>query len=503
MEDVGGVGEEVGPHVGGGVPRQFGEVLRQFLFGVAPGEVGVGLLEADLGQGVHHRGAGEGLGEEDDVGVGAVDLADDPLPEDDGFGVGVVDAEDPHAVVHPVAQDADGLGDQAVEVGVEGDGVDVLVLLGRVLGVGDGAVGAVVEPLGVFVDPGVVGGALEGEVEGDLQAQACGLGDEVVEVLEGAQGGVDGVVAALGGADGPGDADVVGSGGEGVVAALAVGGADGVDGREVDDVEAHRGDRGQPAGGGAEGAVGPVGGALGTGEELVPGAVQGAFALHQQRQRVRGGDQLPQRMPGQHRVHLRRQRPRQPGRRGPVLVPQRVDGGQQDAPVRVAGHLGGGPLVEPGALLQDQPGVDARRDLDPRVVAPGGDRVAPRLHGVRPEPGFAGGDGGAPAVGARGQFAHRGPGAGPPLGVLQYDVGGDRVVPLAEHGGRDLERLSGHRFGGPASLTDDRADVQDGDASDDGGDVRDGGFARGVARGGARGSAWRLGGCAWGRSGPC
>ncbi|CAM5729441.1 hypothetical protein SHIRM173S_05678 [Streptomyces hirsutus] len=215
VQDVGGVGEQVGPHVAGGVPRQFGEVVGQFLFGGAPGEVGVGLLEADLGQGVHHRGAGEGLGQEDDVGVGAVDVGDDAFPERDGFGVGVVDPEDAHAGVHPVAQDAAGLGVQALGVGVEGDRVDVLVLLGRVLGVGDGVVGAVVEPLGVFVDPGVVGGALQGEVQGDLESAAGGLADEPGEVLQGAQAGVDGVVAALGGADGPGHADVVGGGGEG------------------------------------------------------------------------------------------------------------------------------------------------------------------------------------------------------------------------------------------------------------------------------------------------
>ncbi len=94
---------------------------------------------------------------------------------------------------------------------------------------GDGAVGPVVEPLGVLVHPGVVGGALEGEVEGDLQAQRAGLADEVVEVLDGAELGVDGVVSALGGADGPGHADVVGGGGEAVVAALAEGVADRVD----------------------------------------------------------------------------------------------------------------------------------------------------------------------------------------------------------------------------------------------------------------------------------
>ncbi len=138
-------------------PRQFGEVLRQFLLGGAPGEVRVGLLEADLGEGVHHRRAGEGLRQEDDVGVGAVDLPDDPFPEDDRLGVRVVHPEDPHSGVHPVPQDPAGLRDQPVHVGVEGDGVDVLVLLRRVLRVGDGAVGPVVEPLGVLVHPGVVG----------------------------------------------------------------------------------------------------------------------------------------------------------------------------------------------------------------------------------------------------------------------------------------------------------------------------------------------------------
>ncbi len=198
VQDVGGVGEEVRPHVAGGLAGEFREVVGQFLLGVAPGEVGVGLLEADLGQGGHHRRAGEGLGQEDHVGVGAVDVRDDPLPEDHRLGVRVVHAEDPHAAVHPVPQHPHGLGDEAVHVGVEGDGVDVLVLLRRVLRVGDGAVGAVVEPLGVFLHPGVVRGALQREVQRHLQPQLAGLADEPGEVLQGAQIGVDGVVAALG-----------------------------------------------------------------------------------------------------------------------------------------------------------------------------------------------------------------------------------------------------------------------------------------------------------------
>ena len=81
--------------------------------------------------------------------------------------------------------------------------VDVLVALGRVLGVLDGAVGAGAEELRVLGDPRVVGRALEGQVERDLQAVLARGGDERVEVLERAEIGVEGGVAALRGADGP------------------------------------------------------------------------------------------------------------------------------------------------------------------------------------------------------------------------------------------------------------------------------------------------------------
>ena len=114
--------------------------------------------------------------------------------------------------------------------------------LGGILGVLDGAVGAVQEPVGMLGDPGVVWRALEGDVEGQLHAVGVGGGDEAVEVGEGAEAGMDGLVAAFGRADGPGTALVVGAGGGAVVGALAEGAADGMDGRQVEDVEAHGGD---------------------------------------------------------------------------------------------------------------------------------------------------------------------------------------------------------------------------------------------------------------------
>ena len=55
-------------------------------------------------------------------------------------------------------------------LGLEVDVVDVLVLLGRVLGVLERPVGAAVEPLGMLRQPRVVGRALDREVERDLDA---------------------------------------------------------------------------------------------------------------------------------------------------------------------------------------------------------------------------------------------------------------------------------------------------------------------------------------------
>src|SRR5437867_9262129 len=69
-------------------------------------------------------------------------------------------------------------------------------------------------------DPRVVGGALQGQVKGDLQAVPARGTDELLEVGEGAQRRVDGVVAALGRADRPRGADVARPGVQAVVGPL-------------------------------------------------------------------------------------------------------------------------------------------------------------------------------------------------------------------------------------------------------------------------------------------
>src|SRR5690606_23635996 len=117
----------------------------------------------------------------------------------------------------------------AVEVDVD----DVLVLLRRVLGVTDAAVRSPGEPARMLLQPGVVRRALDGEVQGDLQAMLAGGADQFAEILATAQLRVDGLVAALLAADRIGAAGIVRPGGERIVAALAMGVADGVDRREI------------------------------------------------------------------------------------------------------------------------------------------------------------------------------------------------------------------------------------------------------------------------------
>ena len=412
----------------------------------------------------------------------------------------VVDPEHRDAVVDPVLHHPQHLGVQPLRVVVEVQRVDVLVLLGRVLGVGDRAVDPGGEPLGVLAGPGVVGGALQREVEGHLEPQRAGGGHEGVEVVDGAQVGVDGVVAALGRADRPGGARVVGLRGQGVVAALAVDLADRVDRRQVDQVEAHRRDRRQPLGGLGEGArdpgaVGADVGALGPREELVPRAEQRPGPLHRQLVGGRAGHQVAHRGGVQHGVHGRRGAGGEPGRDGAAAVAQPGHGVAQRLHVgRTAGLVGDRPLQQPGALLEHEVDVHVGGDLDGGVVLPGGERVAPGLDPEGPAALAVGDHHRAVAVGAGGQQPHRRPGVLDAVRVDQDGGGRHGVVALAEDGGGHRDRLADHGLGRPASAVHHRAERRAP------GSARPG--CRGEARGGAPGRGARDGGGGVGGGGP-
>ena len=277
--------------------------------------------------------------------------------------MGVVDPEDGDPLVHPELHDAEQLlPERAPRRALEVEGIDVLVALRGVLGVLDGAVRAVAEPLGVLGHPGVVGRALEGQVERQLEAARPGRGDDRAEVLERAELGVHRGVAALGRADRPRAAGVAGAGALRVVGALAEGPPDRVDRRQVEDVEAEVGDvveavehvaerpvgRGPVAGGRPERA-GPLAADGGRpGEQLVPRAEQRPLALDEHVD-DRGGGGVGPAQPA----------PVQLARGGPARC--RPDRSGRASPRGAAGRL-----RRPGA--RPRPGAPPRRT--PRAAPP-------------------------------------------------------------------------------------------------------------------------------------
>ena len=232
-------------------------------------------------------GPGERLGQEQHVGCDPLHLGDQPLPEGDRLGVRVVHPEDPDTAGDPEVEDLLARVPQRDPVGLgrrpEVERVDVLVLLGRVLGVGDGAVRPVVEPLGVLRDPGVVGRALQGVVEGHLHPvrplprrpsgrsrrpcrapgrSRCGRprSPRWPRGCPGRQARPSSVLSRP----------------------LRAVMPDRVDRRQVQDVEAHGRDLGHAPGR-------PLEAAERSREQLVPGADQSPLAVHPQRHRVRRG----------------------------------------------------------------------------------------------------------------------------------------------------------------------------------------------------------------------
>src|SRR4051812_26858116 len=101
-EDIWGVDEKIRAEV---LPfRVAGDLaqisLQLFLAG-APGEVGVGLREAELGQRFHDLRASKCFRQEDDVSINGLHLPDQPLPERKWLGVRIVDPKDPNSAANP------------------------------------------------------------------------------------------------------------------------------------------------------------------------------------------------------------------------------------------------------------------------------------------------------------------------------------------------------------------------------------------------------------------
>ena len=445
-----------------GPPGQLVDVLREVVAVVLPGEVGVALGEADLRELAHHGPAGEGLGQEDDVAVDLVDLADQPLPERDRLRVRVVDPEDLHAELDPLQGDPAQLLPQGLPVGrVPVEVVDVLVLLGWVLRVLQRAVRALEEPLRVLLEPRVVRGALDGEVERDVDLVLRGGGAQRGDIVVRAQLLVHRVVAARRVADRPRRARVVRGRHQHVVGALAVREADGMDRRQVEDVEA---ELGQPGELGLHAAQ-PAEGAR---EQLVPGAEAGPHALHlEPLGRLERRRAVALRAALHRREQLVPQRGVELGRVGHVGV---VHDGQRvlDQPPVALGRRGRRRLAQQHGALAQLPGeaLLAAGDLALELVAPRRELVDPGLHGELPAAHRVDHEGALPAhalvVGVDGDQLGLDP--LPAARRERADHGAQLVVAVPEHVAGDLHQVPHGALRGVAAGVHRRLQVLDVDA---------------------------------------
>ena len=292
----------------------------------------------------------------------------------------------------------------------------------------------------------------------DVHAVLARRGAQLLEVVHGAELGVDGVVAALGGADRVRHARVVGTGDERVVAALAVLAPDRVDRREVEDVEAVLGDRGDLL-------LDRVQAAPGAREELVPRAEARADAVDLDRQRLgqRGGvGAQADALDGG--GDLGAERRVVASGLGQAVVAEGGDGGLEGLLVTRVLRLLRRRLDEHRALGQLAAEVVlAGVDLAVHLVAPGGEHVAPRLDRELPAAGRLDRELALPAhaVDVRVDRLHRRLEPAPAAGRLVADDGAHDLVAVAEDVGGDVDRVADAALGRVTSAVDGRAGMVD------------------------------------------
>ena len=153
------------------------------------------------------------------------------------------------------------------------------------------------KPLGVLAHPGVIGRALQGVVQGHLDALGGSRLHQGHELCLCAQLGVDGAMAPVEPADGPGAAGIAVLGHQGVAGPLAMAGADGMDGRQVQHVETQRGNP-------VQFAHHPPEPAVGAGKQLVPGGELRPVAIYPDLQLGAAGLVPARHYPAGHRGHL-------------------------------------------------------------------------------------------------------------------------------------------------------------------------------------------------------
>ncbi len=312
----------------------------------------------------------------------------------------------------------------------------------------------------MLLEPGVVLGALDGEVQSDLQAVLAGRGHQFAEIVQRAQLRVDGVVTTLLAADGIGAARVVRAGLQAVVRTLAMLAPDGVDRREVQHVEAHVADRWQTLVHVAEGAVsiGVIG--LRAREQLVPAGELGQRTFDIQRIDRAATAVLARVGRGHGCSGFRRQQQRHAF----VFQVRRAQPVQQVVEDRAVLALGAryGLLQQQPALFQLQLNRHAGGVLLRQLVAIAFEHVPPGLDDELVFGHLGRGELALPVVVAEQLQSRAAPVA---LAFLApTDGGGQLVVPIGEDPAGHHHRLADDRLGGEATVIHHRQGGFDGDA---------------------------------------
>ncbi|MCY1421834.1 hypothetical protein D9M71_374990 [compost metagenome] len=311
----------------------------------------------------------------------------------------------------------------------------------------------------MLLEPGVVLGTLDGEIEGNFQTMLGGGGHQPTKIVAAAQLRVNRVMAAFGAADCIGAARVARRCMQGIVAAFAVLRADGVDGREIQHIEAHVANHRQACVDIVERAMTRGVVSDRTGEQLVPTGelrrraidIQGKFGAAGKVAAVHGLGHQVRRVRAEQLRHL------VIGVQLGQALLQRLEFLTQHA------------LTQFGALAQHQPAFfEFQRDLDTgvvlllQVVAVRGERVDPGLDAEQVQADVAGGELGQPQVVAWRVHGHAMP--APAVGLAPVEHYRQAVVAIAVDLAAYREGLTADRLGREGAAVEHRLGVFDHDA---------------------------------------
>src|SRR2546421_1746428 len=271
----------------------------------------------------------------------------------------------------------------------------------------------------MFLEPRVVGRALDREVERDLEPELARAHDEAVELLHRAELRIDRGVPAERRADRPRTAWVAGPRDERVVAPLAVRLADRVDRWQVDDVEAELHESRQDPLDADEAAER-------AGKQLVPRAEASELAVDVD---AEAKAKLDFSVPV---LHIQREQ----------LLEREACAEERLTLRQLAGKIGL-PAVE----------------LAPHLVVPRGDPVGPRRDGERPATARVHGERAAPLVVAEGLQRRLAP--APSTRRAETHRGSEHIVTVAKNHRTDDDLVAEGPFHGKAPAVDLRLDALD------------------------------------------